>query len=80
MIELYKEFHKALVTDGILITSFLSASPAISKESAWKNFNPADLKKQKAIFRDILQVKWQSFRTETQTREQLEAAALKLLT
>lgn len=79
VIKLYKEFHKALVADGILITSFLSASPAISKESTWKNFNPADLKKQKAIFGDILEVKWQSFRTESQTRKQLTEAGFKVI-
>ena len=50
----------------------------IFPESTWRNFNPGDLKKQKAIFSDILQVQWQAFRTEAQTRAQLEEAGFKI--
>ena len=75
---LYRQFHKALRPGGTLVTSFLTPPPMIFPESTWRNFNPGDLKKQKAIFSDILQVQWQAFRTEAQTRAQLEEAGFKI--
>jgi SAM-dependent methyltransferase len=77
--ELYSCFANALKPGGVLITSFLTPPPVISKESTWRDFNPADLAKQKALFVDIIQAGWQCFRTETETREQLEKAGLKVL-
>lgn len=79
VIELYKQFYQALKPGGILITSFLTPPPTLSSDSTWKNFNPEDTKKQKAIFADILQVKWQAFRIENQTKRQLEEAGFKVL-
>jgi SAM-dependent methyltransferase len=79
VVELYKQFAIALKPRGILITSFLTPPPALSKDSTWKNFNQPDLVKQKAIFADILQVKWQSFRTELQTRQQLDKAGFDVI-
>jgi ubiquinone/menaquinone biosynthesis C-methylase UbiE len=79
VIVLYKNFFKALKPKGILVTSFLTPPPSISKDSNWKNFDPQELKKQKAIFADIIQAKWQVFRTEAQTRKHLEAAGFKIL-
>ncbi len=76
---LYKQFFAALKPRGILITSFLTPPPALSKDSTWKNFNQTDIIKQKALFADILQVKWQSFRTELQTRQQLEKAGFDVI-
>jgi ubiquinone/menaquinone biosynthesis C-methylase UbiE len=77
VIELYKNFYKTLRPSGILITSFLTPPPALNPDSTWKNIDLEALKKQKAIFADILQVKWQAFRTEAQTKEQLEKAGFK---
>ncbi len=75
VIDLYKEFYAALKVGGTLITSFLTPSPLMSAESTWKNFDMADIMKQKAILIDIVQVVWQqAYRTEAQTRQQLEAA------
>jgi SAM-dependent methyltransferase len=74
VVTLYQEFYKALKKDGILITSFLTPPPALSPESTWKNYVAADALKQKAIFADIIQAGWQTFRTEDQTRQQLEKA------
>lgn len=79
VIELYKEFFKALRPGGILITSFLTPPPALSKDSTWRNYSPDDALKQKAIFSDILQVKWQIFRTEAQVHRQLTEAGFKVL-
>jgi SAM-dependent methyltransferase len=74
VIKLYQEFYNALKPNGILITSFLTPPQAISKESTWKKFNQDDAIKQKAIFSDIIGVSWQAFRTEVQTKLQLETA------
>ncbi|MDF3034650.1 MAG: hypothetical protein K0R76_1604 [Alphaproteobacteria bacterium] len=76
---LYKEFALALKPAGILITSFLTPPPTLSPESSWKNYALEDVIRQKAIFADILQAKWQAFRTEEETRQQLETAGLKIL-
>ncbi len=72
VIDLYKEFYDSLVPGGILVTSFLTPPP-------WDKANVDDLKKQKAIFGDILQASWQHFRSESQTRQQLEAAGFTIL-
>ncbi len=74
VIKLYREFYNALKPNGILITSFLTPPPALSKESTWKNIKQEDAIKQKAIFSDIIGVSWQAFRTEEQTKLQLKTA------
>jgi ubiquinone/menaquinone biosynthesis C-methylase UbiE len=77
VVELYKEFYKVLKPNGIFIGSFLTPPPSLSKESSWRNVSSENALKQKAIFADILQVQWQAFRTETQTRDQLQKAGFK---
>lgn len=77
VVDLYRNFYKSLKPNGILITSFLTPPPALSQESTWKNYNPTDVIKQKALFVDIIAVNWQAFRTEKQTRKQLEDAGFK---
>ena len=79
MIELYKNFYNALKPGGTLITSFLTPPPAISYNSPWKNYDPEALIKQKAIFGDVIGSKWQNFRTEEETRSQLEKADFKVV-
>lgn len=79
VVALYGQFYKALKPKGILITSFLTPSPALSVDSPWKNFDAEDAKKQKALFVDIVQVRFQVFRTEAQTRQQLESVGFKIL-
>lgn len=74
VIELYKNFYRALKPNGLLITSFLTPPPSVSQESPWKNYNQQDVLKQKAIFGDIIGVHWQAFRTEKQTIDHLEKA------
>lgn len=78
VVELYGQFYKALKPGGLLITSFLTPPPPLSQESPWKNFNPGDVLKQKALFGDIIEASWQSFRTESQTRQQLEGVGFKV--
>lgn len=77
--QLYREFYKALKINGVLITSFVTPAPTMTPDSTWRNFNPEDLMKQKAIFSDIVGVSWQKYRTESQTRAQLEHAGFKIL-
>lgn len=79
IIELYSQFNNALISGGILITSFLTPSPELSAKSTWRNYSADDALKQKAIFKDIIQAKWQAFRTEDETREQLEKAGFKIV-
>lgn len=79
VVDLYKEFHKSLKPQGILITSFLTPPPALSTDSTWRNYNQEDTLKQKAIFADIIGAQWQAFRTEAQTRAQLTEAGFKVI-
>ena len=76
---LYKEFYKSLKPGGILITSFLTPPPALSKESPWKNYRAEDAAKQKMLFSDVIGAAWTSFRTEAETRSQLEASGFEVL-
>ncbi|PWU07551.1 MAG: hypothetical protein C5B43_00150 [Verrucomicrobia bacterium] len=72
VIELYHNFYRALRPDGILITSVI-IPPALS------NIDLEDMKKQKAVFTDIVQVKWSTFRTEELTRNQLESVGFTIV-
>ncbi len=78
VILLYKEFFQALHSGGTLIVSFLTPSPALSDESTWRNFDRCAIQKQQAIFTEILNTKWQAFRTEGQTRTYLEIVGFKI--
>lgn len=72
--DLYDQFYNALIPGGVLITSFLTPPPGASNKSTWTNYTSEDALKQKAIFKDIIQAKWQVFRTEEETRSQLKKA------
>lgn len=80
VIDLYKEFFKALRPKGILIGSALSVPPTISKEdSEWdtKRIDSENLLKQSYIFGHVLNASWQNFRTSKQSIYQLECAGFK---
>jgi len=79
VVELYKNFYLALKPGGILVTSFLTPPLALSPESPWnlEKIDPEDLRLQKVIFSYILSIKWQSYRTEKQTLQQLKSAGFK---
>lgn len=79
VVEFYQNIERSLRPGGIFITSFLTPPPVLNSKSPWKNYKPADVLKQKALFGDVLQVGWQSFRTEEQTRDQLHQAGFKVL-
>nr|WP_238400285.1 class I SAM-dependent methyltransferase [Legionella bononiensis] len=76
---LYKQFYNALKNKGILITSFITPPPKFNSQSTWKNINSDDALKQHALFNDIIQANWQTYRTEDQTREQLNKAGFDVL-
>lgn len=73
VMELYRNFYTALRPGGVLITSFFTPPPLLDPHSPWRNINLEDMRKQRAIFVDLLQAKWQTFRTEESTRLQLES-------
>lgn len=79
VIKLYQEFYDALRPNGYLVTSFLTPPPVLNPDSPWREFSMENVIKQKAIFSDILQAKWQVFRTEAQVRNQLEQVGFKVL-
>ena len=60
---LYTGFYKALKANGVLITSFLTPPPSIDSSSPWQNFDEKNLRLQRAIFEDILGVKWTNYET-----------------
>jgi len=73
--QLYQGFYNALKPGGKLVSSFLTPPPTLSDSCEWdmSAINQADLLKQKIIFVDILEAKWQCFRTSAQTQLQLES-------
>jgi len=72
---LYQEFFKALKPGGKLVTSFLTPPPTLTDACEWdfSNINSDDLILQKIIFGDILEMKFQCYRSTAVTRSQLEA-------
>jgi uncharacterized protein involved in tolerance to divalent cations/SAM-dependent methyltransferase len=73
--QLYQIFYNALKPGGKLVTSFLTPPPTLSDACEWNMsaINQTHLLKQKIIFADILEAKWQCFRTSQQTQLQLES-------
>lgn len=73
--DLYRNFHKALHQDGILITSFI---PSLS-ETQILSLPQDDLKKEMSIFQDIIQVNYLNFCSESEIRSQLHTAGFEIL-
>ncbi len=75
VLNLYKNFYAALKEGGKLLTSFLTPPPLATNDSSWKNYDPKNLLKQKAILGSVIGVKWQQiYRTHEQTLDQLKKA------
>lgn len=70
---LYHQFYKALKIGGKLVTSFLTLPPSLTTQCEWdmSRVNQEDLLLQKIIFVDIIDAKWQCYRSTEQTYEQL---------
>jgi SAM-dependent methyltransferase len=80
VVELYRQFFKALKPNGVLVTSFLTPPPAFGG-TEWKMecINREEALLQKILFADILECKWQVFRSESVVRAQLlEAGFLEI--
>lgn len=76
--ELYIQLATAIKPNGYLITSFLTPNPKMSEESPWRDFSTQDAIKQKAIFADILEVAWQTYRTESEKILMFEESGFKV--
>ena len=74
LLQLYREFYKALLPGGTLITSFITLPPTLSEQSTWKmeQLEQRDLLQQKIIMQDLIGAPWMHFRTQEETRRQLE--------
>ena len=73
---LYRKFYQALAPAGRLVTSFLTYPPLVPELCEW-DLSQVDLEAallQRIIFSDLMNAKWQCFRTSEQTRAQLQAA------
>lgn len=79
VIHLFEEFYEALKPGGKLVTSFLTFPPTLTDQCEWNMsaINPEDLAIQRILFKDIIQVKWQCFRSSAQTQQQLESVGFK---
>lgn len=73
--ELYHRFYMALKPGGKLVTSFLTYPPTLTDHCEWElsQLNPTDLLEQRIIFADVLEAKFQHYRSSSQTRMQLES-------
>ncbi|MBI3236377.1 MAG: class I SAM-dependent methyltransferase [Chlamydiales bacterium] len=76
VVELYRSFYEALKPGGCLVTSFLTPPPVPGLKTEWKleAVNMQDVLLQKIIFVDILDGKWQAFRSEEIVKSQLQTA------
>lgn len=76
---LYESFYHALVPHGTLVTSFLTYPPNFPELCEWEmqKINPADSLLQRIIFGDVLNAKFQCYRTTTTTKEQLNKIGFK---
>jgi SAM-dependent methyltransferase len=79
VIDLFSRFWAALKPDGVLVTSFLTPPPPMGDVCKWdmSKIDPQALVLQRVLFTDILNVKWQCFRTEEETLSQLNRAGFK---
>ncbi len=76
VIELYRKFYQSLKPGGLLVTSFVTPPPGVHNRCEWKmdKISLEDALLQKIIAADMLEARWQSFRSTEQTRHQLEKA------
>lgn len=73
IVDLYRQFFTALKSDGWLITSFLTPPPIPGTKTEWnlEAVNSEHALLQKILFSDILEGKWQIFRSEESVKSQL---------
>ena len=71
---LFGRFFMALKPGGRLVTSCLTLPPTITTECEWDitQVHRDDLQLQKILFNDVIEMKWEYFRSTEQTKSQLE--------
>ncbi|OGN61792.1 MAG: hypothetical protein A3F09_00985 [Chlamydiae bacterium RIFCSPHIGHO2_12_FULL_49_11] len=71
----YRECYEALKSGGCFVTSFITPPPAQGNGCSWKMdaINKDDALLQKIIFADILDCRWQTYRSEEKTRNLLKS-------
>ncbi|BCA94168.1 hypothetical protein TUM19329_05290 [Legionella antarctica] len=77
--ELYQLFYNALKPGGRLVSSFITPPPSLTIKCEWdmEQLNQNDLLLQKIIFTDILEAKFQCYRSTSQSKQQLESVGFK---
>jgi SAM-dependent methyltransferase len=77
--KLYQLFYQALKPAGKLVTSFVTPPSGGDEPCEWKMdlLNQNDLLKQKIIFADVLEAKWQCYRSSKKVKQQLTQAGFK---
>lgn len=81
IVQLYREFYKALQPQGLLLTSFLTFPPTPGITTEWEldQINKEALLLEKIIVIDILQSTWTSFRSTNRVKAQLQEAGFRIL-
>lgn len=76
VLNLYRQFFKALKPGGKLLMGFLTYPPEESQESEWKvnEMSAKDLILERVIFKDILELQCRNFRTSKECENELRAA------
>jgi SAM-dependent methyltransferase len=76
VLQLFKQFYKALKPGGVLIASYLSLPPLPGFQTEWdlREVDSQDALMQKILLGEILQVKWQVYRSRQQMEAILRAA------
>ena len=71
---LYHQYYLALKPGGMFVTSILTPPPSKDDSGEWlmDEINQSDLMLQKIVFLDVLNVKWQCYRSSKQTAVQLK--------
>jgi SAM-dependent methyltransferase len=76
VILIFQQFFQALKSGGTLITSYFSPPPIPGTPTEWKLsvVDSKDALLQKVLLADILQAKWQAYRSQEKMEELLKAA------
>lgn len=76
ILDLYRQFFKALKPGGQLISGFLTYPPWENESSEWRvdKIPSNDLFLEKILYKDILNPQWHNFRTSDEIKQELKKA------
>ncbi len=82
IVDLYRRFYSALKPGGLLITSVLTYPPMESRETDWdlKGIDPADLRMERILYKDILELHWRNFRSTWELDREFKEAGFSEVT